>query len=78
MTSAFLVKHHRKCDVSGDPDHSKLERLMIECSISGVALAQKCGVHVNTVSNWRTGRHDIPGAVFGYLELLAEVRRLGR
>lgn len=51
---------------------------MIECSISGVALAQKCGVHVNTVSNWRTGRHDIPGAVFGYLELLAEVRRLGR
>ena len=47
-----------------------------DCRMTGSELARRCRVHENTVTNWRTGRSPVPGAVFAYLELLAKVKAI--
>jgi DNA-binding transcriptional regulator YiaG len=56
--------------------NARFANLMHETGLSGAQLARRVGVHESTVSHWRTGLHDVPGAVIAYLDLLAQVRRL--
>lgn len=72
------MEHPKVCDVRGGWHHNHLNQLMSECRISGAKLASICDVHVNTVSNWRTGKIGAPGMLFAYLELLAKVKSIGR
>ena len=50
--------------------------LMKAAGVTGAQLAQQVDVFQSTVSNWRTGKSSVPGAVIAYLELLAKVRAL--
>jgi len=51
---------------------------MAETGLTGAALAERVDVARSTVSSWTTGKVEPPGAVLAYLQLLAEVKRLGK
>jgi DNA-binding transcriptional regulator YiaG len=54
----------------------RFANLMTECKLTNAALARRVDVAQSTVSHWRTGKHDVPGAVIAYLELYARAKAL--
>ena len=68
------MKPLRNAIVAGCP-HERFANLMAECRLSNAGLARRVSVAASTVSHWRTGKHDVPGAVLAYLHLLATVKR---
>ncbi len=48
---------------------------MSQTGLSGAELGRRVRVSENTVSRWRTGQTEVPGAVIAYLELLATIRK---
>lgn len=72
----FPVKLPKDCDAASEPTHKRLNKLLDDCGMSGALLARRVDVHSNTVTNWRNGHTEIPGAVFAYLALLAKVKAI--
>jgi len=56
---------------------SRFPGLLGETGLTGAELAKRVDVHPNTVSQWKTGAVEPPGAVIAYLDLLAKVKALG-
>jgi len=54
----------------------RFANLMTQCKLTNAALARRVDVAQSTVSHWRTGKHDVPGAVIAYLELYARAKAL--
>jgi DNA-binding transcriptional regulator YiaG len=50
--------------------------LLINAGFSRAELAERVGVHVNTVDRWFNGATETPGAVIAYLLLYTRVKDL--
>lgn len=70
-------KNQRNANTASGP-HLRFANLLAESGITGAELARRADVATSTVSHWKTGKHDVPGIVLAYLELLAAVRRIAK
>ncbi len=53
-----------------------ITKLMESTGLSASDLAKRVDVHPNTVTNWRTGKTEVPGAVIAYLTLLLRIKQI--
>jgi DNA-binding transcriptional regulator YiaG len=54
----------------------RFQRYFEASGLTQAELADRCEVHINTVSRWATGKTPTPGAVISYLALYSRVRDL--
>jgi len=59
-----------------DKRNAKFATAMAVSGLTNAELARIVEVHPVTVSHWRSGKHEVPGAVLAYIALYVGVKGL--